>query len=79
MGLLRRIYPKRTDTALSALLILIPHRSSDLLSQVDQPLQVLFDVDTGKEFIVCEYNRDADSFRCIILVSRKKIMRRWMR
>ncbi|CAM8938951.1 unnamed protein product [Rhodiola kirilowii] len=63
MGLLRRIHPKRTDTALSALLTLIPHRSSDLLSQVDQPLQVLFDVDTGKEFIVCEYNRDADSYR----------------
>ncbi|RVW94913.1 putative F-actin-capping protein subunit beta [Vitis vinifera] len=71
---------------------LLPHLSSDLLSQVDQPLQildiwrvlgcgvkvfspsswtkvfslrkqVLCDVDSGKEFILCEYNRDADSYR----------------
>ncbi|GAU13270.1 hypothetical protein TSUD_42240 [Trifolium subterraneum] len=41
----------------------MPNHSSDLLSQVDQPLQVLCDVDCGKEFILCEYNRDADSYR----------------
>ena len=40
MGLMRRIPPKHTETALSALLSLMPHHSSDLLSQVDQPLQV---------------------------------------
>ena len=40
MGLMRRIHPKHTDTALSALLSLIPQHSADLLSQVDQPLQV---------------------------------------
>ncbi|CAI9116428.1 OLC1v1017568C1 [Oldenlandia corymbosa var. corymbosa] len=63
MGLMRRMPPKHTETALSALLSLLPHHSSDLLSQVDQPLQVLCDVDSGKEFILCEYNRDADSYR----------------
>lgn len=63
MGLMRRIHPKQTETALSALLSLLPHHSSDLLSQVDQPLQVLTDVDCGKDFILCEYNRDADSYR----------------
>ncbi|KHN17055.1 Putative F-actin-capping protein subunit beta [Glycine soja] len=63
MGLMRRIPPKHTETALSALLSLMPHHSSDLLSQVDQPLQVLCDVECGKEFILCEYNRDADSYR----------------
>ncbi|CAK8573301.1 unnamed protein product [Lathyrus sativus] len=63
MGLMRRIPPKHTETALSALLSLMPNNSSDLLSQVDQPLQVLCDVDCGKEFILCEYNRDADSYR----------------
>ncbi|EPS60066.1 hypothetical protein M569_14738 [Genlisea aurea] len=63
MGLMRRIPPKHTETALSALLSLLPHHSSDLLSQVDQPLQVLCDADSGKEFILCEYNRDADSYR----------------
>ncbi|OVA17029.1 F-actin-capping protein subunit beta [Macleaya cordata] len=63
MGLMRRIHPKHTETALSALLSLLPDHSSDLLSQVDQPLQVLCDVESGKEFILCEYNRDADSYR----------------
>ncbi|KHN03705.1 Putative F-actin-capping protein subunit beta [Glycine soja] len=63
MGLMRRIPPKHTETALSALLSLMPDNSSDLLSQVDQPLQVLCDVECGKEFILCEYNRDADSYR----------------
>ncbi|KAM1348400.1 hypothetical protein ACFX13_002694 [Malus domestica] len=52
--------PKHTETALSALL---PQYSSDLLSQVVQPLQVLCDMEYGKEFILCEYNRDADSYR----------------
>ncbi|KAI7998507.1 CTP synthase [Camellia lanceoleosa] len=41
MGLMRRIPPKHTETALSALLSLLPDHSSHLLSQVDQPLQVL--------------------------------------
>lgn len=63
MGLMRRMPPKHIETALSALLTLLPQHSSDLLSQVDQPLQVLCDVDSGKEFILCEYNRDADSYR----------------
>jgi capping protein beta len=63
MGLIRRIPPKLSDTALAALLSLMPQYSSDLLSQVDQPLQVVCDVESGKEFILCEYNRDADSYR----------------
>lgn len=41
MGLMRRMPPKHSETALSALLTLLPHHSSDLLSQVDQPLQVM--------------------------------------
>ncbi|XP_077224279.1 subunits of heterodimeric actin filament capping protein Capz superfamily [Tasmannia lanceolata] len=63
MDLMRRISPNDSETALSALLSLLPHHSSHLLSQVDQPLQVLCDVESGKEFILCEYNRDADSYR----------------
>ncbi|XWS21829.1 hypothetical protein CRYUN_Cryun30bG0089200 [Craigia yunnanensis] len=63
MGLMRRMPPCHSETTLSALLSLLPHHSSDLLSQVDLPLQVLCDVDNGKEFILCEYNRDADSYR----------------
>ncbi|GKF57374.1 probable F-actin-capping protein subunit beta, partial [Tanacetum coccineum] len=39
MGLMRRMPPKHTQTSLSALLSLLPDHSSDLLSQIDQPLQ----------------------------------------
>ncbi|XP_023643631.1 probable F-actin-capping protein subunit beta isoform X1 [Capsella rubella] len=67
LGLLRRMPPKQSETALSALLSLIPQHSSDLLSQVDLPLQVLRDIESGKDFILCEYNRDADSYRFCIL------------
>uniref|UniRef100_A0A6V7QVY6 F-actin-capping protein subunit beta n=1 Tax=Ananas comosus var. bracteatus TaxID=296719 RepID=A0A6V7QVY6_ANACO len=63
MDLMRRISPKQSETALSALLSLLPHHSADLLSQVDQPLQVCMDEESMKEFILCEYNRDADSYR----------------
>ncbi|KAJ6829543.1 putative F-actin-capping protein subunit beta [Iris pallida] len=63
MDLMRRISPNKSEMALSALLSLLPDHSSDLLSQVDQPLQVYFDTESGKEFILCEYNRDADSYR----------------
>ncbi|GJV59303.1 probable F-actin-capping protein subunit beta [Tanacetum coccineum] len=65
MGLMRRMPPKHTQTALSALLSLLPDHSSGspLLIIVSAPLQVLCDEDSGKEFILCEYNRDADSYR----------------
>ncbi|XP_072980959.1 F-actin-capping protein subunit beta [Typha angustifolia] len=63
MDLMRRISPRQSEMALSALLSLVPHHSADLLSQVDQPLQVCMDKESMKEFILCEYNRDADSYR----------------
>lgn len=63
MDLMRRISPDQSEQALTSLLSLLPHYSSDLLSQVDQPLQVLVDMQFGKEFIICEYNRDTDSYR----------------
>ncbi|XP_010916996.1 F-actin-capping protein subunit beta [Elaeis guineensis] len=63
MDLMRRISPNQSEMALSALLSLLPHHSTDLLSQVDQPLQVCMDTELMKEFILCEYNRDADSYR----------------
>ncbi|KAG4938886.1 hypothetical protein JHK82_044626 [Glycine max] len=54
-----RIPPKHAETALSALLSLMPHSSSKLLSQV------LCNVECDKEFILCEYNRDVDSYKFI--------------
>ena len=40
MDLMRRMPPGSTETALNALLSLLPDHSLDLLSQVDLPLQV---------------------------------------
>jgi hypothetical protein len=40
MDLMRRMPPGSADTALNALLQLLPDHSLDLLSQVDLPLQV---------------------------------------
>ena len=42
MDLMRRMPPKQAETALSALLSLLPRDADDLLAQVDQPLQVRF-------------------------------------
>ncbi|KAE8787274.1 putative F-actin-capping protein subunit beta [Hordeum vulgare] len=63
MDLMRRMPPGSTETALNALLSLLPDHSLDLLSQVDLPLQVCMDKENNKEYILCEYNRDADSYR----------------
>ncbi|KAG2540423.1 hypothetical protein PVAP13_9NG552500 [Panicum virgatum] len=63
MDLMRRMPPASAETALNALLSLLPDHSLDLLSQVDLPLQVCMDKETLKEYILCEYNRDADSYR----------------
>ena len=30
---------------------------------MDQPLQLLTDSESGKDFLGCDYNRDGDSFR----------------
>ena len=38
LGLMRRIHPKHSEMALSALLGLLPHLSSDHLSQLNQPI-----------------------------------------
>ena len=40
MDLMRRMPPASAETALNALLSLLPDHSLDLLSQVDLPLQV---------------------------------------
>ncbi|WVZ57107.1 hypothetical protein U9M48_007540 [Paspalum notatum var. saurae] len=63
MDLMRRMPPGSAETTLNALLSLLPDHSLDLLSQVDLPLQVCMDKESMKEYILCEYNRDADSYR----------------
>eukprot|EP01018_Ginkgo_biloba_P010376 Gb_01137 [translate_table: standard] len=63
MDLMRRMPPAQSQAALSSLLALLPEHSPELLSRVDQALQVESDVESGKEFLLCDYNRDGDSYR----------------
>lgn len=41
----------------------VPELCEDLLSSVDQPLKIARDKDTGKDYLLCDYNRDGDSYR----------------
>jgi len=43
--------------------IQVPHLCEDLLSTVDQPLKIARDKAEGKDFLLCDYNRDGDSYR----------------
>ena len=50
--------------SLKCLLELVPEDvAEDLLSNVDQPLQVAKDSKLGKQYLLCDYNRDGDSYR----------------
>ena len=44
-------------------LIQVPALCEDLLSSVDQPLKIARDKQTGKDYLLCDYNRDGDSYR----------------
>ncbi|OMH85292.1 F-actin-capping protein subunit beta [Zancudomyces culisetae] len=48
---------------MARLLELVPELTDELLSSVDQPLKIGTDTKTGMEFLICDYNRDGDSFR----------------
>mmetsp|Transcript_7477 Transcript_7477/g.25490 ORF Transcript_7477/g.25490 Transcript_7477/m.25490 type:complete len:279 (+) Transcript_7477:2-838(+) len=63
MDLTRRMRPRHVEQDLSDMLVLVPDLVDDLLSAVDQPLKVLKCPSSGKDFIVCDYNRDGDSYR----------------
>lgn len=60
---MRRLPPSKLEQNLTKLIQLIPDLSEDLLTTVDQPLKIDRCAKTGKEFLLCDYNRDGDSFR----------------
>ncbi|POY74734.1 hypothetical protein BMF94_2210 [Rhodotorula taiwanensis] len=63
LDLLRRLPPQQVAQNLSLLSdTVLPDFADDLLSSVDQPLQVK--VDSGsRDYLACDYNRDGDSYR----------------
>lgn len=63
LNLMRRMPPSSTENSLAGLLELAPELTDELLTHVDQPLKVAMDTVEGKEFVLCDYNRDGDSYR----------------
>jgi len=63
LDLMRRLPPQLTEKHLSDLIDLVPDLCEDLLSSIDQPLKIARDKKEGKDFLVCDYNRDGDSYR----------------
>lgn len=63
LDLMRRLPPQQIEKNLSDLIDLVPSLCEDLLSSVDQPLKIARDKTTGKDYLLCDYNRDGDSYR----------------
>ena len=60
---MRRLPPQDIEKNLSDLVDVVPELVEDLLSAVDQPLKVAKCKETGKDYLLCDYNRDGDSYR----------------
>ncbi|KAJ1542589.1 F-actin-capping protein subunit beta, partial [Cladochytrium tenue] len=63
LDLMRRLPPEDVEENLAGLLQLVPDLADDLLSAVDQPLKIKRCPASGRDFLLCDYNRDEDSYR----------------
>lgn len=63
LDLMRRLPPQSIVQNLSDLIDLVPDLCEDLLSSVDQPLKIATCKHTSKPYLLCDYNRDSDSYR----------------
>ncbi|RVX72853.1 F-actin-capping protein subunit beta [Exophiala mesophila] len=63
LDLLRRLSPLSVADNLKAITTLVPDLEEDLLSSVDQPLTSARCKKTGRDYLLCDYNRDGDSYR----------------
>lgn len=63
LNIMRRMPPSSIEQNLSGLLNLAPQLTDEFLQRVDQPLNVETCADTGKKYLLCDYNRDGDSYR----------------
>lgn len=63
LDLMRRMPPQTIESDLQSLIDLVPDLAENLLNAIDQPLKVARDRTVGKDYLLCDYNRDADSYR----------------
>ena len=69
LELMRRLPPQKCETNLSDIIDMVPDLCEDLLSSVDQPLKIVNCEESGKQFLLCDYNRDGDSYRLALISS----------
>jgi len=63
LNILRRTPPSDVVDNLERLIALRLDLDEELCQRVDTPLELDKDTKTGKQFILCDYNRDGDSYR----------------
>jgi len=63
LDLMRRLPPSQIEDNLAGLIDLVPDLTEQLLSAVDQPLKVAHDPVSKRDYLLCDYNRDGDSYR----------------
>ncbi|KUL85701.1 hypothetical protein ZTR_08465 [Talaromyces verruculosus] len=63
LDLLRRLSPRDTGKNLQSITNLVPDLTEDLLASVDQPLEVRRCLKSNRDYLLCDYNRDGDSYR----------------
>ncbi|THH08592.1 hypothetical protein EW145_g2598 [Phellinidium pouzarii] len=63
LDLMRRLPPTNVEENVAALVSICPDYADDLLGSVDQPLRLMVDRSTGREYLACDYNRDGESYR----------------
>jgi len=63
LDLMRRLPPSQIEDNLAGLIDLVPDLVEQLLSAVDQPLKVAHDPTSRRDYLLCDYNRDGDSYR----------------
>jgi len=63
LDLMRRLPPSQVENNLAGLIDLVPDLVDGLLSAVDQPLKIAYDQSTKRDYLLCDYNRDGDSYR----------------
>jgi len=61
--LMSRLPPSQIEDNLAGLIDLVPDLTENLLSAVDQPLKIAHDPVSKRDYLLCDYNRDGDSYR----------------
>ena len=63
LDLLRRLPPQKIEENVHSLAQLLPTQANDLLSTVDIPAKIRVCPISSREYLLCDYNRDGNSYR----------------